>query len=192
MSRRTYAQARNARGFSPIATALGTGNAYPAPASTLFYRVRYKWRRTVTRPAARQEKDMQSTVRRTLVNLGLALLLTTTLAPAASAADSRCSFGAGVSVYENINLGGSTAPGCSVGWYRADFSQWTTNLGFFANWNDRISSYQTFNFTGHTVKFWTDPSRNGSVIITTNNSTVNNVDDYGNFNDRFSSGQITS
>lgn len=135
---------------------------------------------------------VQSTLRPALTILGLTFAIAGSLAPTVSAADARCNFGVGVSVYENINKGGRTAVGCSVGWYRANFSDWTAGLGAFESWNDRISSYETFNFTGHTVKFWTGASKSGSVLTTTNNETVNNVDDYGAFNDRFSSGQIIS
>lgn len=112
------------------------------------------------------------------------------IVPGPVLADTRCSGSAGFQVYENINLGGRSALGCGVGWARSYFGDWNTNLNFWENWNDRISSYQTFNFTGHRVRFWNDSNYSGSYLTTTNNDTVNSVDDYGLFNDRFSSGQI--
>lgn len=137
---------------------------------------------------------MKARVRRFAVT-GLLALSVIGVMPGAALADTRCSGSPGVEVFENINLGGRSALGCSVGWARTDFSNWATNLGWFETWNDRISSYQVFNFYGHRLRFWTAANYSGSVITTTGTvpsgtETINNVDDYGTFNDRFSSGKI--
>lgn len=62
-------------------------------------------------------------------------------------------------------------------------------MGFGATWDDRISSYKTYNFTGHGVRFYTNGSKGGSTLTTTNTSVVSNLGNY-NRNDQFSSGWI--
>lgn len=105
------------------------------------------------------------------------------------AADSRCSGNAGVQVWENPNKGGGNAFGCGVGWYRAEFWNWTSGLFWGATWNDRISSYETFNFTGHAVRFYNNASKGGATLTTTGNEYISNLEDWYR-NDVFTSGWI--
>lgn len=137
---------------------------------------------------------MRSRVRR----LGVIALLAVSVVgvvPGTALADTRCSGSPGFQVYEAINLGGRSALGCAVGWARADFSGWQTNLEWWQSWNDIISSYQVFNFYNHRVRFWVAANYTSSSLQTTGTApggteTINNVDDYGAFNDTFSSGKI--
>jgi hypothetical protein len=63
-------------------------------------------------------------------------------------ADSRCS-GAGITVWQDSNISGPSATWCTSGGtlYIPVLGDKSDNLGFFANWNDRITSYQMFNQT---------------------------------------------
>lgn len=106
-------------------------------------------------------------------------------------ADSRCSGYPGVQVWENPNKGGGNAFGCGVGWYRATFWTWTEGLFWGATWDDRISSFETFNFTGHTIRFYTNGYKGGTAVSWSNNVYVDNLINW-NYNDVFSSGWIMS
>lgn len=94
-----------------------------------------------------------------------------------------------VRVWEAINYGGRSALMCGVGWHRSNFSDWTDSLGWFENWNDRISSYQTYHFSGHRVIFWFDAGYSGGYLYTNTTTGVADLRAY-NSNDRFSSGKI--
>ena len=112
----------------------------------------------------------------------------------ASAADARCSGNAGVEIHEDINQGGSHTLLCNNGYYNRDLSKLTDGLFFFANWDNRISSYEVFNFTGRTASFWVNPDKGGSRLQTfnTNHEFVNSLFfSFGNYNDLFSSVAIS-
>jgi hypothetical protein len=117
--------------------------------------------------------------------LGSAVFVGPTTVLAADACDGN----AGVNVFEDINYGGGQAYGCGVGWYRSDFQTWHDGLGFFASWDNRMSSYKTFNFTGHAVRFYQNANKGGVYLTTTGTSNVSNLGNY-NRNDMFSSGWI--
>ncbi|MES2210042.1 MAG: hypothetical protein V4515_07635 [Chloroflexota bacterium] len=121
----------------------------------------------------------------------VSVLLASTLLVGAGpvSADSRCSGNPGFQVWENPNKGGGSAYGCGVGWYRSEFWNWYDNLFFGASWDDRISSYETFNFTGHAVRFYNNGYKGGATLTTTGNEYISNLQDW-NRNDVFSSGWI--
>ena len=110
----------------------------------------------------------------------------------ALASDARCPNGlAGIEVWQDINLTGPGAVWCvapSTGKYVInDLSTKTDNLGFFANWNDRITSYQTFNETSvGRACLVQDPNfnyRNAQANSTAQgNKTINYVGDIPNDN----------
>jgi hypothetical protein len=113
---------------------------------------------------------------------------------AVSAADARCSSQPGVEIHEDINQGGSHTLLCGNGYYNRDLSKLTDGLFFFANWDNRISSYEVFNFTGRTASFWVNPDKGGSRLQTnnTNHEFVNSLNfSFGNYNDLFSSAAIS-
>lgn len=81
---------------------------------------------------------------------------------------------------------------CGIGWQKSDFNGWWDNLWPWESWNDRVSSYQTFNFLGRYVKFWDDPGYSGRYLQTygdTSSENVSNLVDW-NRNDTFSSAKI--
>lgn len=98
--------------------------------------------------------------------------------PAVTSADTRCSGNPGVQVWENSGKGGRSAVMCGVGYNRGDFTSWGDNLNWWENWNDRISSYETFNFTGHKVTFWAESGFKGQYLYTINNEYLSNLSDW--------------
>lgn len=103
------------------------------------------------------------------------------------AADTRCNGSAGTDVYEDINRGGRSARMCGA-MNRSDYRGWNDNLFFFESWNDRVSSYQVFNYTDWKICFWMDPDYQTDVLCTYNTSgeTVSNLGDWTR-NDRITS-----
>jgi len=92
-------------------------------------------------------------------------------------ADSRCSGHGGITVWEGSNLNGASATWCTdtSNYTRLEIpilDQKKDNLGWYATWNDRISSVQTFNTisSGEAILvqnnwwLWTDASRNYNVF----------------------------
>ena len=81
-------------------------------------------------------------------------------------ADARCSGWPGVQVWQDSNKGGPSMTLCMTSSKRyikvPKLSDRTDNLSFFANWDNRISSLETFNFGGHTVRLY--PEENYSDV----------------------------
>ena len=95
-------------------------------------------------------------------------------------------------LYEDINQGGRSVTICGVGYSRPDFSGWNENLFLWDSWDNRVSSYQTFNFLGHNVRFWDDPKYAGRYLNTDgqyNTETLSDLTQW-NRNDSFSSVKI--
>lgn len=104
-------------------------------------------------------------LKRRALSVGLIVGLVGSLVPGMTLADSRCSGGPGMQVWENSNYSGGTWIVCAVtgNFSDADLTNNTSGLGFFANWNDRISSYQTFNTPAGVVTcFWKNFSYSGT------------------------------
>lgn len=121
--------------------------------------------------------------------IGVLLASTLLIGAGPVSADSRCGGYPGVQVWENANKGGGTAYGCGVGWYRSEFWNWHDGLFWWASWDDRISSYESFNFTGHAIRFYNNGYKGGATLTTTKNEYIPNLSDW-NRNDVFSSGWI--
>lgn len=86
----------------------------------------------------------------TVLAMSATILITPVLAVPPPTTDPRCNGQRGVQVWENPNKGGGTTIFCGgigVSIRQPDLSTVTTGLGFLANWNNRISSYQTFNMS---------------------------------------------
>lgn len=131
----------------------------------------------------------------------LALLLA--IAPQAVLADSRCSNSRpGIQVWQDDHHGGPSMILCTslygpwTGW--PNLGNYTTNLNFFANWNDRITSVQTFNNAGHKFILYVDTnfssaSENGRTVTLVGNDNIANLGNFwsdpmrGGFNDVTSS-----
>lgn len=83
---------------------------------------------------------------------------------------------------------------CGVVWEKSSFVGWNNNLNFWEDWNDRVSSYQTFNFSGHRVTFHQNTNFGGASMWTTNNEEIQNLSEWSfggvNMNDTFSSARI--
>jgi hypothetical protein len=109
-----------------------------------------------------------------------------TVAPGRAAADTRCSGGPGVQVYEDINFGGRSWIVCYYTFPIADFTSHTENLSGWDTWNDRISSYQTFNFSNRQVTFWWDQNYGYYHLSTCDTDSVSDRRNWG-FNDVISS-----
>jgi hypothetical protein len=95
----------------------------------------------------------------------------------------------GYQVWEDINRGGRSALTCGVSstTWRPDYTQWRDNLTWiWETWNDRVSSLETFNFTGHRADFFRDVNYVYRLLIVTDNETVNDLRPW-NANDQFSS-----
>lgn len=100
-------------------------------------------------------------------------------------ADGRCSGRPGVQVWQDANKGGPSFVACwpstgTGGIFYPRLSSVTYGLSFGANWNDRITSYETFNFTGHSMTFYVDNSYSsasygGRVVTTSGNGYVSNL-----------------
>lgn len=125
--------------------------------------------------------------RAVIAPLLLALLLAS--ATPAAATDPRCSYGAGIQVWENSGLSGSTTVFClnSNGeLFVPKLSEVTDGLFWFANWNDRISSFQVFNSSSsNEYCFWHNEDYGGTKWSGYGNRTVTYVGD--THNDKFSS-----
>jgi hypothetical protein len=134
----------------------------------------------------------RSKARAAVVPLLLALLLG--LASPAAATDPRCSGGGGIQVWENSGLSGSTTVFClnsNSQIFVPKLSQVTDGLFFFANWNDRISSFQVFSSSGsQEYCFWHNETYTGTKWSGYGNRTVTYVGDSNN--DRYSSLKSTS
>jgi hypothetical protein len=127
------------------------------------------------------------------VLLSLSVILgSLSLVPSVALADVRCSGNPGVVVHEDINQGGREAYMCGRGWANSDFYYWRDNLWTWESWDNRISSYEVFNFTGRTVTFSSNPNNVAPHLIT-NGTSHEYVDDLRNYNrnDVFSSATIT-
>jgi hypothetical protein len=113
-----------------------------------------------------------------------------------AAADARCSSHAGVTIHEDINQGGSHTDLCAPNGsnYNGDLSKLTDGLFWLANWDNWISSYEVFNFTGgRSPSGWTR-TKGGRFLQTYNTSHeyVNSLNfSFGNYNDLFSSVRIS-
>lgn len=129
--------------------------------------------------------------RRLALGLWLVLAVGAVTAPAVFA-DTRCSGGPGYDVWQDTNKGGPYARTCgtsSASW-RPRYSDWTANLFFFANWDNRVSSVQTFNFTGHKVVFYRDNDYVYGLLAITGDEYVADMNDW-NANDAVSSSKTT-
>lgn len=107
----------------------------------------------------------------------------------AARADGRCNGSPGYQVWQDTNRSGPSALTCGVSstTWRPDYTQWRDNLQFFwETWNDRVSSLETFNFTGHRVDFFRDVNYVYRLLIVTDNEIVNDLRPW-NSNDQFSS-----
>lgn len=98
-------------------------------------------------------------------------------------ADARCGGGKGITVWQDSNQNGPSATWCanSNGVLNIpDLNLKTDNLSFGANWNDRISSWQTFNMTSGLISClvqnvdytFSDATRNSRI---TGNNTITYV-----------------
>ena len=130
-------------------------------------------------------------MRRKIVQLGAAMVLLSGMLFVGATgvmADSRCGGGKGITVWQDANQGGPSATWCanSNGILDIpDLSQKTDNLLAGANWNDRISSWQTFNMTSSLISClvqnvnytYSDPTRNSRI---TGNNTLSYVGDSAN------------
>lgn len=98
----------------------------------------------------------------------VALLLAVSAGPAV--ADDRCAGRAGIQFWEHSNKGGATIRFCWKGGttittlYASNMGNYTTNLNFGANWNDRASSLETFNMTGHTIRLYADAGYSSASV----------------------------
>lgn len=142
-------------------------------------------------------------MRKLIFTILSAVLLLGVVAAPASAADSRCGGKPGLQAWQDRNKNGPSVIFCSVvgSIYVANLSNVTTNLQFFANWNDRISSVETFNFNSNfnRVTLWPDRDFKDNsegpdhTIVITGNTSVHDLGAYwtsqyqGGFNDRVSS-----
>jgi hypothetical protein len=112
--------------------------------------------------------------------VGTSLLLATSAASAAtfqppdnsvalasSSGDYRCFYGPGIQVWQDINKGGPSMILCG------NFGQWDNlsglaeNLDWWANWNDRISSFELFNTSTagpHAWRLCTNANEGGSCM----------------------------
>jgi len=127
------------------------------------------------------------------VLLSLSVILgSLSLVPSVALADTRCSGNPGVVVHEDLNQSGRGAYMCGRGWANSDFYQWRDNLWNWESWDNRITSYEVFNFTGRTVTFWSNPNYVLPRLIT-NGTSHEYVDDLRNYNrdDVSSSATIT-
>jgi hypothetical protein len=130
-------------------------------------------------------------MRRVAIRLAIvAMLLGNWLLAFAGAAfaDSRCNGGRGLTVWQDGNQGGPSATWCANSNGVADIADLSTktdNLFFGANWNDRISSWQTFNMTStlitclvqNTNYTYSDATRNSRI---TGNNTITYVGNAAN------------
>lgn len=124
-----------------------------------------------------------------------AFLLMASVSPAM--ADSRCNGGPGVQTWENTYLSGRTVVWCADdhGQIRvSDLSTHHENLYFWENWDNRISSAQTFNFpSGFAACIYENINYNAGIggdrKELKNNNTWNTL---GSMNDRTSSIKYTA
>ena len=116
--------------------------------------------------------------------LGNMLLVSTGVA----FADSRCGGGKGIQVWQDANENGPSAQWCANSNGVLDISDLSTktdNLNFGANWNNRISSWQTFNMTSTLISClvqltnyqYSDATRNSRI---TGNNTLDYVGNAAN------------
>lgn len=129
--------------------------------------------------------------RRILLGLWLTIAIGGVMASTALA-DTRCNGSPGYDVWQDTNKNGPSARTCgtsSASW-RPKYSDWTTNLFFFANWDNRVSSVQTFNFTAHHVVFYRDNNYVYGLLAITNDDYVADMNDW-NANDAVSSSKTT-
>lgn len=115
-----------------------------------------------------------------LASLALALAI---VAPAS--ADSRCNGRPGIQFWEHTSKGGASIQWCwpaigTGGIFISNMGSYSNNLNFGATWNDRASSYETFNFTGHSLRLYADASYSsasvgGRVVDQSGNGYVSNM-----------------
>jgi hypothetical protein len=108
---------------------------------------------------------------------------------ASSSGDWRCFFGPGIQVWQDINKGGPSMILCGNAGRWNNLSNLAENLDWFANWNDRISSFELFN-TGaagpHSWRLCIDANGGGSCMGPYSTSVyVSNVG--SSYNDKISS-----
>jgi hypothetical protein len=137
-------------------------------------------------PQLRQWRKDRIGMRSIVVRLGVAAMLLANMLlvfTGSALADSRCGGGKGITVWQDANESGPSATWCanSNGQLNIpDLSAKTDNLSFGANWNNRISSWQTFNMTSGLISClvqltnynYSDPTRNSRI---TGNNTLDYV-----------------
>lgn len=143
----------------------------------------------------------------TVVAIVTALVVALFVVAQPAQADTRCNGNPGVQVWQDANKGGPSAIFCSTlgNIYQADLSKNTAGLSWGANWNDRISSAQTFNFsTIKSLRFWPDKDfqdlgyGSDRTVTMTGNTYVSCFCNYwgshyiNGFNDRISSFRTVS
>jgi hypothetical protein len=145
-------------------------------------------------------------MRRIIALLTALVLSLSVVGPASADASSYCNGNPGVKVWQDANKGGPHGIFCWTmygPWINyQNLANFNYNLNWGANWNDRISSYTTFNMEGHTVTFyadagWSSASVGGRVVQTSGNQHVPFIGVYweqqipGGFNDRVTSFKFT-
>jgi len=113
----------------------------------------------------------------------LSLVLATMIAPVTAMADSRCNGGTGIQIWQDANLGGATTKFCANSnsvIAVSPLSNETGGLFFFANWDNRISSYQTFNNTSGWTCLYKNNNYNSQIHSVFKNDTVEYVGNAAN------------
>ncbi len=137
--------------------------------------------------------DMPKLARRVLTELvAISIVAVPLLAIPQGVLAAGCGTLPGYEVFQDVNQGGAHAYTCGNGGAaaRPDYSQWTTGLFWLANWDNRVSSVYTFNFTGHEAMFYRDANYGGPVLLVIwNNDEVNDLTNpkYPGANDNISS-----
>lgn len=141
----------------------------------------------------------------------LSLVVVSLFSVSSAWADSRCGGRPGIQVWQDDKKGGPSFTACKGSHPTStiaypNLSNVTTNLSFGANWNDRITSYETFNFPSNKgIRLYdrdnyqlnqTTPP--GHYITTMGNQYIPNVNVYwassipGGMNDIISSFKLVS
>lgn len=108
--------------------------------------------------------------------------------------DPRCNFYYGVTLYEHAGYDGAQITFCNTGGPGgstiaiSNLSNYTTGLGFGANWNDRASAYQVFNSTaGKVLRFYTNSGYSVLAMTQTGPGNVPNMHNGYNAGDKVTS-----
>ena len=108
---------------------------------------------------------------------------------AVSTGDWRCFYGPGIQVWQDYNKGGPSMILCGKSGRWDNLSGLAENLDWWANWNDRISSFELFNTSAaspHSWRLCTNTSGGGSCMGPYSTSVyVSNVG--STYNDKISS-----